>query len=224
MCATMGIELGKDRIADALKKVAEFSAARAPVAPETVTPSAASEAWNALRDLTDPLGEDGAKIMAAARIFAQRQYECGLAESAARAPVVAAGGVPDGREALVTELLDLLQFGKGWPSYYFNHRDLYECCDCGGEHEDYAEIEHKSGCSHHAAVASVARKSEIVELLRAPQPPAPAATADAHEGMAAEYQRWIDFFHAGNGSYDDFLRIELNPERAALAAQQKDTP
>jgi hypothetical protein len=31
MCATMGIELGKDRIADALKKVAEFRAARAPV-------------------------------------------------------------------------------------------------------------------------------------------------------------------------------------------------
>ena len=33
---------------------------------------------------------------------------------------------------------------------------------------------------------------------------------DAATGMAAEYQRWIDFFHKGNGDYNDFLRIELN--------------
>jgi hypothetical protein len=24
--------------------------------------------------------------------------------------------------------------------------------------------------------------------------------------MAAEYQAWIDFFHAGKGDYDDFLK------------------
>ena len=47
------------------------------------TPSAASIAWNALRDLTDPLGEDGVKIMGHVRVFAQRQYEAGLAEGSA---------------------------------------------------------------------------------------------------------------------------------------------
>lgn len=28
--------------------------------------------------------------------------------------------------------------------------------------------------------------------------------------MAAEYERWIGFFHRGDGDYNDFLRIELN--------------
>jgi hypothetical protein len=32
--------------------------------------------------------------------------------------------------------------------------------------------------------------------------------------MAAEYQRWIDFFHKGNGDYNDFLRVELNHDAA----------
>jgi len=36
----------------------------------------------------------------------------------------------------------------------------------------------------------------------------------ADGGMAGEYQRWIDFFHKGDGDYDDFLRID-----AARAAQ-----
>ena len=41
------------------------------------SPSAASIAWNALRDATDPLGELGARIMGHVRIYAQRQYEAG---------------------------------------------------------------------------------------------------------------------------------------------------
>lgn len=32
-------------------------------------------------------------------------------------------------------------------------------------------------------------------------------------GMAAEYQAWIDFFHAG-GSYEDFLRKQLTADGA----------
>lgn len=44
------------------------------------SPSAASIAWNALRDATDPLGELGARIMGHVRIFAQRQYEAGRDE------------------------------------------------------------------------------------------------------------------------------------------------
>ncbi|AFU45853.1 hypothetical protein C380_10760 [Acidovorax sp. KKS102] len=47
------------------------------------TPTAASLAWNALRDLTGPLGEDGVKIMGHIRTYAQRQYEAGLAEGRA---------------------------------------------------------------------------------------------------------------------------------------------
>ena len=61
-------------------------AARAPansVTAPAATPSAASIAWNALRDLTDPLGEAGVKIMGHVRVFAQRQYEAGLAEGSA---------------------------------------------------------------------------------------------------------------------------------------------
>lgn len=33
----------------------------------------------------------------------------------------------------------------------------------------------------------------------------PAQGIDPSGGMAQEYQRWIDFYHAGEGSYDDFL-------------------
>lgn len=29
--------------------------------------------------------------------------------------------------------------------------------------------------------------------------------ADGVRGMANEYQAWLDFYHAGNGSFDDFL-------------------
>lgn len=57
------------------------------------TPSAASLAWTALRDLTDPLGEDGVKIMGHVRIYAQRQYEAGLTEGRATLPIHAAGNV-----------------------------------------------------------------------------------------------------------------------------------
>ena len=72
------------------------SAARAPadsVTAPAATPTAASIAWTALRDLTDPLGEDGVKIMGHVRVFAQRQYEAGLAEGSAAPPIHAAGNV-----------------------------------------------------------------------------------------------------------------------------------
>lgn len=53
-----------------------------------ITATASCSAWNALRDLTDPLGEEGAKIMGHVRTFAQRQYEAGREEgrSAPAAP------------------------------------------------------------------------------------------------------------------------------------------
>ena len=51
------------------------------------SPSAASTAWSALRDLTDPLGEAGTKIMGHVRIYAQRQYEAGRT-SHGQAPAV----------------------------------------------------------------------------------------------------------------------------------------
>lgn len=59
----------------------------------------------------------------------------------------------------------------------------------------------------------------MIDWVRAVQAPTPAAQArrvleDAASGMAAEYQRWIDFFHKGNGDYNDFLRIELNHDAA----------
>lgn len=55
----------------------------------------------------------------------------------------------------------------------------------------------------------------------APQQPAPAAQGvlDATRGMAAEYERWIGFFHRGDGDYNDFLRIELNHDASAQAQQ-----
>lgn len=76
-------------------------AAESVTAP-AATPTAASIAWTALRDLTDPLGEAGVKIMGHVRIYAQRQYEAGKEEAdrAARAPAdsvtAPAGGVVDG--------------------------------------------------------------------------------------------------------------------------------
>jgi hypothetical protein len=71
-------------------------AARAPadnVTAPAATPTAASIAWNALRDLTDPLGEAGVKIMGHVRIYAQRQYEAGLTEGRATPPAQAADSV-----------------------------------------------------------------------------------------------------------------------------------
>ncbi len=44
------------------------------------------------------------------------------------------------------------------------------------------------------------------------------------EAMAREYKRWIDFYHAGEGDYADFLRIELaepeSGEQAALSREE----
>ena len=63
------------------------------VTAPAATPTAASIAWTALRDLTDPLGEAGVKIMGHVRIYAQRQYEAGLTEGRATPPAQAAESV-----------------------------------------------------------------------------------------------------------------------------------
>lgn len=67
--------------------------AQAAPAAAAATPTAASIAWTALRDLTDPLGEAGVKIMGHVRIYAQRQYEAGLTEGRATPPAQAADSV-----------------------------------------------------------------------------------------------------------------------------------
>jgi len=69
----------KPYVYEAAEALLALAAAPSPAA----TPTAASLAWNVLRDLTDPLGEDGAKIMGHVRVFAQRQYDAGLAEGRA---------------------------------------------------------------------------------------------------------------------------------------------
>lgn len=46
-------------------------------------------------------------------------------------------------------------------------------------------------------------------------PPRQSLTEAAAIGMAREYQAWIDFFHRGDGSYDDFLRKHVLPHEPA---------
>ncbi len=55
--------------------------------------------------------------------------------------------------------------------------------------------------------------SELEFALQATSHKGGSNKADAHALMAAEYQRWLDFFHAGNGDFNDFLRKELPEER-----------
>ena len=63
------------------------------VTAPAATPTAASIAWTALRDLTDPLGDAGVKIMGHVRTYAQRQYEAGLTEGRAAPLAQAADSV-----------------------------------------------------------------------------------------------------------------------------------
>jgi hypothetical protein len=85
------------------------------------------------------------------------------------------GQAPAG--AALEELLILLGSKKAWPSYYFNHKDRYECCDCGKEHDDYAEITHAETCDYTQATADRKRIKELVEILKASTPTAQAAPA-----------------------------------------------
>ena len=56
-------------------------------------------------------------------------------------------------------------------------------------------------------------------LAAAPAHPATAGDAeDAKRGMADEYQRWIDYYHAG-GSYTEFLKLELQAKRASKGGE-----
>jgi hypothetical protein len=90
---------------------AALAAAPTPAAQadSTATPSQASIAWNALRDATDPLGEAGTRIMEHVRVFAQRQYEAGLAEGRADSGVQEDAAQPD-LDAWKCERCH----GKGW--------------------------------------------------------------------------------------------------------------
>ena len=104
-------------------------AARAPadsVTAPAATPTAASIAWTALRDLTDPLGEAGVKIMGHVRIYAQRQYEAGLTEGRATPPAQAADSVPamsDAARDLLAERARQVQ-EEGWTP---EHDDEHSC-------------------------------------------------------------------------------------------------
>ena len=57
------------------------------------------------------------------------------------------------------------------------------------------------------------------EALRAATP---ASAGDGVDGLTAEYKRWIDFYHAGEGDYADFLRGEF-PERLMADNGHQDT-
>lgn len=70
---------------------AALAAGQTAVSAIDASPSAASIAWNALRDATDPLGELGARIMGHVRIFAQRQYEAGRDEVRPAPPAMDGG-------------------------------------------------------------------------------------------------------------------------------------
>lgn len=49
------------------------------------------------------------------------------------------------------------------------------------------------------------RKTKCPACSGTGMPVPPAQGIDPSGGMAQEYQRWIDFYHAGEGSYGDFL-------------------
>jgi hypothetical protein len=46
--------------------------------------------------------------------------------------------------------------------------------------------------------------------------PAQAVDLGALQGVAAEYQKWIEFHSAGNGDYDDFLRMHVFSDSQAV--------
>lgn len=49
--------------------------------------------------------------------------------------------------------------------------------------------------------AAIANKiSELADRL---------AALDVPNSLVAEYQRWLDFYHAGEGDFDDFMRKEF---------------
>lgn len=70
-----------------------------------------------------------------------------------------------------------------------------------------------AGLSEHNILRSELREARAaVATLTDASPKGGSDKAEAHALMAAEYQRWIDFFHAGNGDFNDFLRKELPEE------------
>lgn len=52
----------------------------------------------------------------------------------------------------------------------------------------------------------VMRGLEIARTRDAMKAPVGVRALSSPEAMAAEYQAWIDFFHAGEGDYNDFMR------------------
>ncbi|WP_369913948.1 hypothetical protein AB8810_13040 [Xanthomonas sp. NCPPB 3005] len=47
----------------------------------------------------------------------------------------------------------------------------------------------------------------LAALASQPQAHVAAVPEGAHKEMADEYQKWLEFFHRGEGDYDDFLRV-----------------
>lgn len=52
---------------------------------------------------------------------------------------------------------------------------------------------------------SYVQLDDVLALIDQRDAAPPAQGIDPSGGMAQEYQRWIDFYHAGEGSYGDFL-------------------
>ena len=109
--------------------------------------------------------------------LAQRAPSEGIEDAVARISATLHAQQPAPAGATLDELLILLGSKKAWPSYYFNHKDRYECCDCGKEHDDYAEITHAETCDFTQATADRKRIKELVEILKARAPTAQAAPA-----------------------------------------------
>lgn len=65
---------------------------------------------------------------------------------------------------------------------------------------------YETGVVAHAVQADLAMAYHRLALL---SPAAPTQEPPDHAALLAdEYQRWIDFYHAGKGDYADFLRAQ----------------
>lgn len=133
-----------------------------------------------------------------------RRQHARIAELESELEAVGAGGVQALSAApaeALAELLRLLTDKTPFPSYFCNHKEYYECSDCGEEHEDYAEILHAETCDSVKAVADRKRISELVGFLKSTPP--------------AEQQAPDDFqqFKTGDAELDTLLNETFNMAR-----------
>ena len=166
----------------------------------SATPSAASIAWNALRNLTDPLGEDGVKIMGHVRIYAQRQYEAGLAEGSAAPPIHAAGNVLEDAG------------GANWQDISTAPKDGTRFVAVGNNYGLYSETQHTCiaqwfrGCW--MEVSDWNEASELKYLTHwMPLPPLPGSAARAPaDSVLEDAARWQMAVLVGN-------EVMLHPDK-----------